>query len=60
MYPCGNKCGQDNKMSYKELKTHYETDCKMMKIECINCRDQCIRKSFKKHYDKTCVKNLIE
>ena len=30
-----------------------------MKVECIGCHEVYIRKHFKKHQDRTCVKNLI-
>jgi len=46
-------------MSYNDLKKHYELECELMKVECIGCHETYIRKQFKKHQDRTCVKNLI-
>lgn len=46
-HQCKKNCGVDRKMSYNELKHHYENDCKQMPIECKYCRNTKPRAQFK-------------
>jgi len=60
-HQCKLDCGDEKKMSYKELQTHYEIECKSMLVECKNCKMSKPRNTFKtRHLPKTCIKHLLE
>ena len=60
-HQCKLECGNEKKMNYKELRNHYEFECKSMLVECKNCKISKSRGQFKtKHLPKTCIKYLVE